>query len=72
MINKESIIIVRQYNGVGIDKFLNGYCMKEKVTLIRRFYNGRVVYHNGDKIVGLATLKKQPPCRVEFNFDLPF
>ena len=72
MKNNESIIIVRQYNGIGIDKFLNGYCMKEKVLLQKRFYNGRVVYRDGSKIVGLPTLKRQPPCRIEFSFDVPF
>lgn len=68
----DKTVIVRQYNGIGIDSKLNGWNLKTETMVKRKFYNGRICYADGDKRVGLRTLKNQIPCRVVIDHSLPF
>lgn len=53
-----TITIIRQSGGVGIDKYLNGYDMASFTPLKKRVYNGRLCYVLNGKIIGLKSIKK--------------
>ena len=66
------VVIVRQYNGIGIDKKLAGYHLATGKPLKQRYYNGRIVYQYKSLRVGLTKLRRQPPCRQVLNMEEPF
>lgn len=67
-----TITIIRQYNGMGIDKYLNGYNLETVKPVQKKFYNGRLCYVHNGKVIGLATIKNQPKCRIELKQYCPF
>lgn len=67
----KSIILVRVVNGIGIDKFGNGFTIDGK-PLKRKFYNGRICFRHNGKITGYRTLAKSEPCNYVIDFSLPF
>ena len=66
-----TVIIIRQANGVGIDKFLNGYDMTDFKLLKRKVYNGRLCYILNGKPIGYSTIKKNK-CFIEITNNCPF
>lgn len=74
--NKNSTIIIRQKNGIGIDSKLHGYDMETGEELRRAVYHGRIVYLKKGKQIGLPTLKKKEnKCSIIIKqqiFQLPF
>lgn len=67
----ETIILIRIVNGIGIDKFGNGFTIEGK-PLKRKFYNGRICFRHNGKVTGYRTLAKSQPVRIEIKNDLPF
>lgn len=68
----DKTVIVRQYNGIGIDSKLNGWNLKTETMLEKKFYNGRICYVSDGKRIGLRTLRNQPPCRIIIDHSIPF
>ena len=69
---KNSIItIIRQANGVGIDKMLNGYDMENMKLLKRKVYNWRLCYILNGKPIGYSTIKKNR-CNITITDTCPF
>lgn len=69
----QSITIVRQYKGVGIDSHLNGYDMATATLLPRKVYHGRIVYHLNGKQIGLPSISKGVNrCKIIFDTSIPF
>lgn len=64
--------IVREYNGIGIDSKLNGYNMYTHQKINKHVFNGRLCYKIGKTVVGISTLKKQPPIKIIIEEPLPF
>ncbi len=70
-LKNNKITIIRQANGVGIDKFLNGYDMTNFKLLKRKVYNGRLCYIINGKPVGYSTIKKNR-CNIAITDTCPF
>lgn len=69
----QSITIVRQYKGVGIDSHLNGYDMATATLLPRKVYHGRIVYPLNGKQIGLPSIRDDANrCRIVFYNSIPF
>lgn len=68
---REQVIIVRQFQNIGITSTLQAYYLPTAQALPSRFYNGRIVYQYKKLRVGLTTLRKQPRCRIVLNIDVP-
>lgn len=69
----ESITIVRQFRGVGIDAKLNGYDMETMQPVRRSVYHGRIVYIVNGKQIGLPSINKSTNrCKIIFEHLPPF
>ncbi len=69
----ESITIVRQFRGVGIDTKLNGYNMATMQPVRRSVYHGRIVYIVNGKQIGLPSISAaQNKCNIIIDNSLPF
>ena len=70
-INSDSVILVRFVNGIGIDKFANGYLI-DGTPVKRKVYNGRLCYVNGERRIGFKTLKDSHTVNIVIDNDCPF
>lgn len=69
----QSITIVRQYKGVGIDSKLNGFDMETQKSIKRSVYHGRIVYILNGKQIGVSSIKKESNrCNIIFDNTMPF
>jgi hypothetical protein len=68
---KNKTVIIRLVDGIGIDKFANGYLI-DGTPVKRKFYNGRLCYVHKNKRVGYKTLKNSPPIKLIIEETLPF
>lgn len=70
-ISNNTVILIRVYKGIGIDKQANGYTLTG-VPVKRSCYNGRLCYNYNGKRVGYNTLKSQPPVKLVIANICPF
>lgn len=69
--NTQSVILVRSLNGVGIDRFGNGFTM-DGVPLKKQYYGNRICFRLRKKVVGYRSLANSKPVRIEIKNDCPF
>jgi len=69
--NQNSIILIRVYKGIGIDKQAHGYTLTGK-PVQRKFYNGRLCYIHEGKTIGYKTISTQPKTNFEIKNNRPF
>ena len=70
--NQQTVIIIRQHKGIGIDSKLNGWNLETETMLDKKYYNGRICFQVGNKRVGLTTLRKEHPCKIIIPSTIPF
>ena len=70
-ISQNSVILIRVVNGIGIDKYANGYLL-DGTPVNRKCYNGRLCYQHRTKRVGYNTLKNSQPVNIKIGNDFPF
>lgn len=69
--SSNSVILVRVYNGIGIDAKANGYLL-DGTPVKRRVYNGRLCYQHNNIRLGYNTLRNAKPVEIVIDNPLPF
>lgn len=65
------IILIRSINGIGIDKFGNGFTLSG-TPLKKHYYNNRICFRNEGKLTGYRTLANSKPVYIKIENKCPF